>query len=191
MIKKRTSVRPWLAALVAALALSAAACGDDSTELGESLSDDVDEVTDDADLPSEDEAEDAQDSLADALSTLGLGSLSSAVEGVDVSELTDAAEFTFFAPNDDAFAAMSADELADLLSDLDQLDDVLRNHIVPERLDAETLVSRESVTTEAGNELAVVVDGDTVTVGGATVVDTDTEVGDGVVHVIDGLLLDE
>lgn len=182
----------WIGAL-AGLALFGAACGDDSTLDADpaEIEADIEDLGEDVEVPTEDEAEDAQVNLVDALESVGLGSLASAVGDIDVSELTDAAEFTFFAPNDEAFTALSADDLADLLADVDELDDVLRNHVVPERIDAATLVTLESVTTEAGNELAVVVDGDTVTVGGATVVTTDVEAGDGVVHAIDAVLIEE
>ncbi len=187
----------WIA-LIAVLALLAAACGDDASDIDDAVGDEVDAVSDDledlgddAEVPSEDEAEDAQESLMDALETVGLGSLSSAVENIDISELTDAAEFTFFAPDDSAFSSLSADELADLLADVDQIDDVLRNHVVPERLDAAALAERGSVTTEAGNELTVEVDGEVITVGGATVINADIEAGDGVVHVVDTLLIEE
>lgn len=194
-------------ALLAALGLLVAACGDDTTtddagdavdetqaeleETGEDLEgagEDLEEAAEDA-LPSEDEAEDAQESLSSALDSAGLSSLATAVENIDINELTDSAEFTFFAPNDEAFAALSGDEMADLLTDLDQLGDVLRNHVVPERLDAAAIAETESVTTEAGNSLEITVDGDEIMVGDATVTNADVEAGDGIVHVIDRLLI--
>lgn len=186
--RKTRAFSKLIAAVVTALML-AAACGSD-TDLDEAVDDSeqaVDAVTEDG--VSEDEAEEAQTSLASALESAGLTSLSSAVADIDISQLTDADEYTFFAPNDDAFTSLTSDQMADLVSDPAMLVDILRNHVVPAKVDSASLVGMSSVTTEAGNELAVTVDGDTVMVGDATVVDTDVDAGAGVVHVIDTLLI--
>lgn len=63
-------------------------------------------------------------------------SIVSAVTEIDIDELTDSEEFTF-SPEDAAFTGLSADELADLLADRDGLVALLRNHVVPQRLDRE------------------------------------------------------
>ena len=115
--------------------------------------------------------------------------LASAVEQIDVDELIGGETFTFFGPNDEAFLALTADDTADLLADPTALTDVLRNHLVAETIGAAELTEMATVTTLGGTSLPVVVDGDTVTVGGATVVATDIEAGDGVVHTIDQVIL--
>jgi uncharacterized surface protein with fasciclin (FAS1) repeats len=171
--------------------LIAAGCGDDSIADDGPNEDGIDEVAEDVDLPDTDAAQDAQQSLVDALDQLELGSLSSAVASVDVGELTDAPEFTFLAPSDEAFAELSTDDLADLLADTDRLGEVLRTHLIPERLDAAALTERESVTAESGVTLTIEVEGDTVMVGEATVLTSDVEAGDGVVHVVDRFLIED
>lgn len=126
--------------------------------------------------------------LATGLEEEGLTTLSSAVEQVDVAALAGSDEFTLFAPNDGAFLSLTADELADLVADPDLLDATLRAHLVAEAIPAASLVEMTEVTTVAGTSLPITVDGDTVTVGGATVVGTDLAVGAGLVHTIDALL---
>lgn len=193
--KRNTRATRLLMLVTLVLSLVAAACAsdddvDDALDAGqstvESVADEVEDETDDVD---EDDVEDAQSSLSTALSALGLTSLSSAVSGVEISDLTDADEFTFFAPNDEAFTSMTADELADLLSDPERLRDVLRNHLIEERIDSTDLAERTSVTSSLGQELDVTATDGTVTVGGATVVQADEDAGDGVIHVVDGLIL--
>lgn len=186
------NIRHRFSLFVLVVAVLAAACGDDSvaSDDPDSIEDVISEDALDVETPTEDELDDAQTSLIDAFETLGLESLASAVAEIDVAELTDAAEFTFFSPNDEAFTALSSSDMADLLTDLDQLDDVLRGHIVAERLDAAALADVTSLTTEAGTILEVVVEEGVVTVGGATVVESDIEAGDGIIHVVDQLLID-
>ena len=184
MITSRlTSVRRGIAATL--LAVTIASCGS-SGDAEESVEQAVDAAEQSAD-----EAEEASVAIADALRENGLDSIASAVQDVDFAALADTEEFTFFAPNDAAFQALDADELADLLSIEGSLEDTLRNHIVSERVDAAALVAMTSIETTGGTTLAISVDGDTVTVAGATVIEADVEVDDGIVHVVDSLFVDQ
>ncbi len=97
--------------------------------------------------------------------------------------------FTFFAPNDDAFTTLTAEQTAELLTDPSQIVETLRNHTLDTTVTAEDLTSLEQVSTRAGETLDVTVDGDTVMVGDVTAVTNDIEVGDGVIHVVDGFLI--
>ncbi|MDZ7801443.1 MAG: fasciclin domain-containing protein [Trueperaceae bacterium] len=113
--------------------------------------------------------------------------------------LSEEGPFTVFAPTDAAFEAalealgISAEEL---LAD-PALADILGYHVVPQRLlAADVLAAIEAgdgeavVTTVQGASLTVTLSGDQVMVNGsATVTATDLEAGNGVVHVIDGVLL--
>ena len=172
---------------------AADAVTDEASDAADSLADEADETAeeiaegDSADAAEEVDARATQ--LAEVLRANDMNSLASAIEQVDLSEIVGDGEFTFFGPNDAAFLDLEADQLADLLSDPDQLIEVLRNHVVAERIDAATLTGMETVQTEAGASIAVSVEGDAVTVGDATVVGADIEVGDGLVHVVDGVLL--
>lgn len=169
---------------VAAIVVAAPACAS-SDEAEEAVEDVVDGAE-----QSVDEADEASSAIADALRENGLESIASAVQNIDFAELADSEEFTFFAPNDDAFQSLDAEDMADLLGDSGRLEDTLRGHIVDERIDAAALSEMTSVDTVGGTSLEVTVDGSDVSVGDANVVQTDVEIDDGVVHVVDGLFID-
>jgi uncharacterized surface protein with fasciclin (FAS1) repeats len=73
----------------------------------------------------------------------------------------------------------------------EQLEAILTYHVVAGRLTAEDVVGTSSVVTLQGQSLPVVVTNGVVTVGGATVVQTDVTASNGVIHVIDSVLLPE
>jgi uncharacterized surface protein with fasciclin (FAS1) repeats len=187
--RARTS-RSLIAAGVVA-SLVAAGCGSDDTastgidvdtsELEQEIEEGVDSAAS--------EVESSADDLAQTLRDNGLDSIAGVVEQVDVTDWLGEGDFTFFAPNDEAFMALGADETADLLTDPAQILDILENHTLSGTVDADELASMTSVDTEAGNTLAVSVDGDEVRVGDVVVVATGIEVGGGVIHVVDGLLI--
>jgi uncharacterized surface protein with fasciclin (FAS1) repeats len=172
-------------ALVAAVAVLGAACGDSDDQVvldnSAAAADAADEAAPDVEATSDD--------LAAVLEDAGLTTVATAVQSIDVEEIVGSDEFTFFAPNDDAFLALEAEAVADLLSDPTELLAVLRNHVVDRRIEAATLADMTDVTTIEGSTLPVDGTGDSVTVGEAVVVRSDIAVGDGVVHVIDGVLL--
>jgi uncharacterized surface protein with fasciclin (FAS1) repeats len=123
-------------------------------------------------------------------STAGLETLTSALEaaGLDVT-LAGEGPFTVFAPTDAAFAALPAGALDALLADKDALSAVLLGHVVSGSLDAAAVVSRTSLTTVGGAVLTVEVVGADVFVGGAKVTATDIMASNGIIHVIDAVLL--
>lgn len=128
--------------------------------------------------------------LAEALRDGDFSVLGQAVAAAGM-DVVDSPEFTFFAPTDDAFRSLDATGLRALLADPSELGEVLRNHVVEEKLTAADLAARTTVRTAAGNELAVVVEGDSLTVGGAKITSPDREAGDGVIHGIDAVLVPE
>jgi uncharacterized surface protein with fasciclin (FAS1) repeats len=179
-------------ALVAAAAL--AGCGDDEETTDPTQADTPTTTTvaatTDGNTSTTTTADDAAERLATALDDAGLASLASLVRTVDVDELLPDREFTFFAPDDGALGSLDSDELRDLLTNPDDVLRILRNHVIDERLESSDLADGDTLTTSAGEELTVSVDGATVTIGDATVVRADVEIGDqGVVHVVDGVLL--
>lgn len=174
-------------ALAAGLAI--AACGSDDDTISES---DVEGAVDDAGAAVTDVAEELDSTAADLEATLrdnGLDSLAGIVAQVDVAELLGTETFTFFAPNNEAFTTLTADETADLLTDPGQILETLRNHTLDTAVPAADLTTMDEVSTNAGETLDVSVESDTVMVGDVTVVTTDIEVGDGVIHVVDGFLI--
>lgn len=78
----------------------------------------------------------------------------------------------------------------DVFADTGALIALLQAHLVAGTDDSAMVMDMagQSFTTLAGNELAVTVDGDTVTVGGATITEYDLSADNGVVHVIDTVL---
>jgi uncharacterized surface protein with fasciclin (FAS1) repeats len=174
-----------------ALVAVAAGCGSDDdaitvneTAVGEAVESAGSVVADVAE-----EAEAAQTDLAQVLRDNGAENIAGLVEQVDISQIIGTEEFTFLAPNDTAFTSLSADEMADLLSDPAGLGDVLRNHVVNERMSSDDLADMDDVRAASGQTLAVVAAGDSVKIGEATVVTADIEAGDGVIHIIDRLLV--
>lgn len=117
--------------------------------------------------------------------------LVAAVQAADLVEtLKGEGPFTVFAPTDAAFAALPAGTLDALLADTDALTEVLLYHVVPGRVLAADVVGLASATTAGGDEIAVSVSGSTVRLNeSATVVGTDVEASNGVIHVIDSVLL--
>ena len=102
--------------------------------------------------------------------------------------------FTVFAPTEDAFAAALAalDMTAeDLLANTELLTAVLTYHVLPLAAPAEVVLTLDgqNVATVNGADITVTIDGDTVMVNNATVVATDIEASNGIIHVIDTVLL--
>jgi uncharacterized surface protein with fasciclin (FAS1) repeats len=97
--------------------------------------------------------------------------------------------FTVFAPTDQAFAALPEGTLDGLLADTEALSQVLLYHVVAGEVRAADVVELESATSVQGEEIAITVDGSSVMVNEANVVATDIEASNGVIHVIDQVIL--
>lgn len=102
-----------------------------------------------------------------------------------------AGPFTVFAPTDDAFAAVPEDLLTAALGDPDGLlTDILNYHIVPGIVPATDVLAADTLTTALGADL--VVDGDAATLNGTVnITGTDNFACNGVVHIIDAVLVPE
>ncbi|MGF1505957.1 MAG: fasciclin domain-containing protein, partial [Anaerolineae bacterium] len=107
--------------------------------------------------------------------------------------LTEEGPFTIFAPTDEAFQATLEDRaltVGDLTADLALLNEVLLYHVVEGTVSAEDLTGMETVTTLQGEEITVEVDdGEVILNGSVIVVDTDIEASNGIIHVVDGVLV--
>ena len=99
--------------------------------------------------------------------------------------------FTVFAPTDEAFAKLPAGTLNDLLKPENKakLSAILTYHVVPGKVMAKDVVSLSSAKTVNGKELKIATKDGTVTVDKATVIKTDIECSNGVIHVIDSVML--
>ena len=97
---------------------------------------------------------------------------------------------TVFAPSDEAFAKLPAGTLASLLADPVALKKVLLYHVVSGEVLASQVVGLTSATTVEGSPIAITVQGGSVYLNGTTkVVTTDVLASNGVIHVIDTVLL--
>jgi uncharacterized surface protein with fasciclin (FAS1) repeats len=97
--------------------------------------------------------------------------------------------FTVFAPTDAAFRKVPKATLAALAKDKAKLRSVLLYHVVKGKVTAAQAVKLTSATTLEGAKLAIAVKGDKVTIGGARVVTPDVMASNGVIHVIDRVLI--
>ncbi|MCB0993590.1 MAG: fasciclin domain-containing protein, partial [Acidimicrobiales bacterium] len=123
-----------------------------------------------------------------------LSVLDEAIHAADLQDLLHTGgPFTIFAPSDDAFAAYLAEmdmTAEDVLGDPEALTALLQAHVVEGADDSAMVMDMDgsSFTTLAGTELVVSVDGETVMVGDATIVDYDITADNGVIHIVDQVL---
>ncbi|MEM8630484.1 MAG: fasciclin domain-containing protein [Pseudomonadota bacterium] len=98
--------------------------------------------------------------------------------------------FTVFAPTDEAFAALPAGTVENLLKpeNKEQLVQILTYHVVPGKVMSTDLSNNMTAATVEGSDITIMTDGG-VTVNGASVVTADVETDNGVIHVIDQVIL--
>ena len=120
--------------------------------------------------------------------------LVAAVKAADlVDVLSSKGPFTVFAPTNEAFAKLPEGTVESLLKpeNKDKLIAVLKYHVVPGKVMAKDVVKVDSAKTAQGSSVTVTVEGKTVKVDNATVVKTDIEASNGVIHVIDTVIIPE
>ncbi|WGH77475.1 fasciclin domain-containing protein [Jannaschia ovalis] len=100
---------------------------------------------------------------------------------------------TVFAPTDDAFAALPEGTVEELLmpENQERLQAILLYHVVPGAVMSGDLSDGMTAATANEMELEISIDGSTVMVEGATVTSADIEASNGVIHVIDSVMLPE
>jgi uncharacterized surface protein with fasciclin (FAS1) repeats len=107
-----------------------------------------------------------------------------------VDDLSGPGPFTVFAPTNAAFAALPPGTVEALLADIPALTSVLTYHVVPGAVPASTVVNLNSATTLQGSDVLITVrDGGVVLNGSVNVIITDIVASNGVIHVIDAVLL--
>ncbi|MCL6509945.1 MAG: fasciclin domain-containing protein [Anaerolineae bacterium] len=118
--------------------------------------------------------------LAAALTAAGL-----------VDTLKGEGPFTVFAPTDEAFAKLDKALLDDLLKpeNKDKLVAILTYHVVPGKVTAADVVKLTSAKTVQGEEITIKADNDMVMINDAKVTTPDVMAGNGVIHVIDTVIL--
>jgi uncharacterized surface protein with fasciclin (FAS1) repeats len=134
--------------------------------------------------------EEAESTIVDVAVEAGsFTTLVTALKAADlVGTLSGKGPFTVFAPTDQAFAALPEGALDGLLADPQALASVLTLHVASGRVAAAEVVQLSSVVTLQGSSLEI----DTsngVSVGGAVVIQADIAASNGVIHVIDRVIL--
>jgi uncharacterized surface protein with fasciclin (FAS1) repeats len=115
--------------------------------------------------------------------------LLSAVDAAGLGKtLADGGPFTVFAPTDAAFAALPQGTVHGLLADASALTRVLTYHVVPGRIASGEITTDSEQKTIEGSMLTIARNGG-VTVNDATVIQADVEAENGVIHVIDRVLI--
>ncbi len=169
---------------IAALAVSllAAACGGDDA---------ADTTTAAPDTTMAEEMMDAGTIVEVAGEAGSFSTLLAAAEAAGlVDTLNGDGPFTVFAPTDEAFAALPEGTLESLLEDTEALSQILLYHVVSGEVKAADVVGLDSATTVQGEDISIAVDGETVVLNGsANVLTTDVAASNGVIHIIDAVLL--
>ena len=108
-----------------------------------------------------------------------------------VDALTKGGPITVFAPTDDAFAALPEGTVAELLKpeNKERLAAVLTYHVVSGRVFADQAAKLDKAPTLNGKDLTIAITADSAKVGGANIVATDIQASNGVIHVVDAVLL--
>lgn len=195
-MKRSARTRLVAAAMAAGLLVTAAACSDDDED---SSSDEATTATTEA--MTEDEMMDEEMSMDETIVDVAAGNpdFSTLVELVTAADLVDTLSgegpFTVFAPTNAAFEAVPADVLEGLGADTEALTAVLTYHVVAGEVLSTDLSDGQEVTTVEGTVFTVNISdaGDVTLTDGAgqeiAVSAVDLEASNGIIHVIDGVLL--
>ncbi len=120
------------------------------------------------------------------------GSFNTLVAAVKAAGLVDTLKgpgpFTVFAPTDEAFAKLPEGTLEGLLKDKEKLAAILTYHVVPGKMMASDVVGKSSLKTVQGQSLTISTQ-DGPRVDNAGIIKTDIETSNGVIHVIDTVVL--
>jgi transforming growth factor-beta-induced protein len=115
------------------------------------------------------------------------------VAAVQAAGLVDALKakgpLTVFAPTDDAFAKLPAGTLDALLKDPKKLGDILKYHVAAGKIMAAEVAKHSSIKTLLGQDAPIKLEGGKVFIAGAQIIITDIETSNGVIHVIDTVML--
>lgn len=131
----------------------------------------------------------SKDIVETAIESDDFNTLVAAVQAAGLVEtLQGDGPFTVFAPNDAAFDKIPSATLNSLLEDPEALGAILGLHVVAGKVMAEDVVGLSSAETITGETLTIEVMGGKVMVNGATVIATDIETSNGVIHVIDTVI---
>jgi uncharacterized surface protein with fasciclin (FAS1) repeats len=135
-----------------------------------------------------------KDIVATAVAAGSFTTLAKALQAADlVDTLKGDGPFTVFAPNDAAFAKLPAGTLNDLLKpeNKQKLRRILTYHVVPGRVSSSDVVKLKTAKAVSGDTIDISANGGTVRVDNARVIKTDIAASNGVIHVIDTVIVPE
>ena len=176
--------------LVGALSLVGVACGGDD----EAATDEPAAAMEDTTTMEEESMADTTMEQLDIVETaVAAGSFDTLVSLVQeaglADELSGAGPLTVFAPTDEAFAAVPEETLAELQADPEALRRVLLYHVVEGGVTSEQVVGLDSAPTLAGPDIGFRMEGDSVFANDAQITQVDVLASNGVIHVVDSVLL--
>ena len=129
----------------------------------------------------------------DLVETAAAGAFTTLVRAIEAAGLTETLKgegpFTVFAPTDEAFAKLPTSALDALLGDQEKLAAVLTYHVVPRPVGSADVARLTSVRTANGKVVPIRTADGKVMVGNATLIQTNIPATNGVIHVIDTVLL--
>jgi uncharacterized surface protein with fasciclin (FAS1) repeats len=135
-------------------------------------------------------ASNSADIVATAQSAGDFNTLLAAAEAAGLVEtLQSDGPYTVFAPTDEAFAKLPEGTVENLLANPDQLREILLYHVVPGKVMASDVAGLSSAKTAQGSEIDITLADGSVMINNATVTATDIETSNGVIHVIDTVIL--
>jgi uncharacterized surface protein with fasciclin (FAS1) repeats len=136
----------------------------------------------------------AKDIVETAVAAGNFKTLAAALKAADlVDALKGDGPFTVFAPTDEAFAKLPKGTVESLLKpeNKQKLVSILKYHVVPGKVTAKDVVKLSEAKTLEGSSVKITASGGKVTVDEANVVKADVEASNGVIHVIDAVILPE
>lgn len=130
------------------------------------------------------------DIVATAVAAGQFNTLAAALQAAGLVEtLQGEGPFTVFAPTDEAFAKLPAGTVEALLADKEALTAILLYHVVPGKVMAEQVVTMDMVEPAGGGELMITTSNGMVKINNATVITADVSATNGVIHIIDTVLI--
>jgi uncharacterized surface protein with fasciclin (FAS1) repeats len=138
----------------------------------------------------------SQEASADIIETAkSAGTFNTLAQAIEAAGLTETLKgegpFTVFAPTDEAFAKLPQGTLESLLQDREQLATILKYHVVPGKVSSSQAMEISEAKTVAEKPLPISQSSGKLMVGNATVTKADIPASNGVIHIIDTVLLPE
>jgi len=177
--------------LIAASLVFLSACSDEGGVIGD---DAVTQAAEAGNEPANDDTKVGVNIVDTAVAAEQFTTLVAALQatGLDETLADESKTFTVFAPTDAAFSELGDDTISALLGDTDTLSNILLYHVFPDAaVDAETAISLAGsmITMANGNEVSIVLSDDKLFINQSEVIITDVLASNGIIHVIDSVLI--